>query len=78
MSIIYTITCASDVNNPFATDLVEVEAKSPRKAAQIAEDLCIQHPGKQVFVEFFRKSDGQIGALNRNGHDITGTNWNRK
>ena len=32
--------------------------------------------GNQVFVTWFRKSDGQQGHLNSDGnHDITGTAW---
>jgi len=39
------------------------------KAAESGEEY-------QVFVSFFRPSDGQRGYLNRDGnHEITGTAW---
>lgn len=46
------------------------------KAARThAENLAKENPNKQVFVSFFRKSDGQHGYINREGADVTGSAW---
>lgn len=31
--------------------------------------------GKQVFITWFRESDGQHGYLNRDGHNPVGKSW---
>jgi hypothetical protein len=48
------------------------------KSAAIAsaKKYAEQYPKKQVFISWFRKSDGQRGYLNPDGnHDITGKAW---
>lgn len=45
-------------------------------AAQEADKAEAAGQGQQVFVKWFRKSDGQVGYLNRGGnHAITGKAW---
>ena len=48
-------------------DLTEKEAIEQAKL--YAED------GDEVFITWFRESDGQHGYLNRDGHGITGQAW---
>lgn len=41
-----------------------------------AEEAASRADGNgQVFVEFFRASDGQVGYLNRDGHGPVGRAW---
>lgn len=46
---------------------------SKKAATTLAEKLAAE--GKTIFISFFRKSDGQHGHLNRDGHSITGQAW---
>lgn len=53
-------TVYSDLNRKEATEIAKREAEQD----------------KHVLVTWFRKSDGQLGYLNRDGnHDITGKAW---
>mgnify|MGYP006922195423 FL=1 len=46
---------------------------SAKKAQALARRLAAQNPDKQVFVTFYRSSDGQHGYLNPDGnHSIDG------
>ena len=48
---------------------------SAKKAKKVAKDEAAKNDG-QVFVEWYRKSDGQRGYLNRDGsHAIIGKAW---
>lgn len=51
------------------------EAKTEKEARSTAKKLAEQHPDKQVFIEFFRPSDGQNGYINRNGFSLIGESW---
>ena len=43
-------------------------------AIKIAETECGKE-GHNIFIEWFRPSDGQHGYYNRDGHAITGQAW---
>ena len=44
------------------------------EAIKIAETECGKD-GHNIFIEWFRPSDGQHGYYNRDGHAITGQAW---
>jgi len=47
-----------------------------RNAKATAREYAAQYPDHQIYVTWFRSSDGQHGYLNPNGdHDITGRPW---
>lgn len=49
---------------------------SKKQAENKAVELAAEYPNCLVFVEWFRKSDGQHGYLNQDGnHAITGEAW---
>jgi len=68
----YTITAKNE--NGQSVEWITV--RGDKKAAQEAVKMAKENPKCNVFVEWFRKSDGQHGYLNpgRN-HDITGQAW---
>jgi hypothetical protein len=39
------------------------------------EKLVKKYPDDQIYLCFFRESDGQRGYINRDGADITGEPW---
>ncbi len=49
------------------------EAEGVKAALKAAHTMAARHPGLQVYVSWYRESDGQGGFLNPGGdHDITG------
>lgn len=67
----YTVTVES------AGEIIETTPDRPMfEAQQIAAQKAAQYPRRKVFVEFFRRYDGQKGYLNPDGnHSITGKAW---
>jgi hypothetical protein len=47
--------------------------KSERQAVSLAKELAKN--SKDVYVRFYRPTDGQHGFLNPDGYGITGKNW---
>lgn len=43
-----------------------------------AKQWAKENPDNQVFIEFFRKSDGQQGYINQDGFDLIGSSWTKK
>lgn len=70
--IVYTVIL-SDVFKEYPLQVQE--EKSERDARKTAKKWAKEYPDKLVFIEFFRKSDGQRGYINRNGASITGRSW---
>lgn len=40
-----------------------------------AKEFSEEYNDKNVYIEFFRKSDGQAGYINQDGAGITGVSW---
>lgn len=49
---------------------------SEKDAKQLASEWAAKFVDESVFVEYFRKSDGQKMYLNVDGYDVTGKRWN--
>lgn len=64
MSTKYSIEIDGD-GTPITATTDESARRAGIKAAK-------ENQGKQVFVSFFRSSDGQHGYINRDGADFTG------
>lgn len=57
-------------------DFLQVESVKTQKAAEeLADTWATNNPDKQIFVSFYRASDGQRGYINRDGAAITGKSW---
>lgn len=69
----YTVVVTEEAGSPYP-DYV-IDASSISEAIEKAEEMAEKHPDKLVFVQFFRKSDGQSGYINRDGADIVGRSW---
>jgi len=52
-----------------------VEVSDKEQAKETAERLAKEHNDKQVFIEYFRESDGQRGYINKDGFALTGKSW---
>ena len=55
----------------------DFRTENEQDAIKEAKRLALNNPYKQVFIEYFRKSDGQHGFLNPNGYDLEGVNWSK-
>lgn len=55
--------------------LYEVSFDKQKEAVAQAKKWAGEHLDKQVFISFFRKSDGQQGFINQDGADVTGRSW---
>lgn len=51
-------------------------ANSEKEAKQTAKEWAKKFNNELVYVEYFRKSDGQQMYLNDDGYDLTGKSWN--
>ena len=56
-------------------DKFEEHGLTEKEAARVAERMSREDDGNNVYVSWFRASDGQCGYLNRDGHDTTGERW---
>jgi len=52
-----------------------VEVSNKEQAKKTAKELAKEHSDKQVFIEYFRESDGQQGYINKDGFALTGKSW---
>lgn len=67
----YTVTV-----NKNGIEISSIPDCSQREARKVARDEAKSNPNAQIFVEWFRSSDGQHGYLNPDGnHAITGQAW---
>lgn len=48
---------------------------SKNEAIGLASSLAKENDGAQVFIERFRKGDGQLMYLNEDGFSLTGKSW---
>lgn len=63
------------VDSETSQDIREVSLTSKNIAIQKAREWAGQYPDKQVFIQFYRDSDGQVGYINYDGADLTGKSW---
>lgn len=69
----YTVVLTEQAGSPFPIKL-SVES-SEAAAVTIAKKWAGENPDKLVFIEYFRKRDGQGGYINPDGFNITGVSW---
>jgi hypothetical protein len=70
----YTVTMQNKYGKPAATISGLSKSQAVKEARRMADDP--ENADNQVFVTWFRKSDGQHGYLNPDGdHAITGKSW---
>lgn len=62
----------------YGNTVAEYEERSERDAEESALGLSVDYPACQIFVSWFRASDGQHGFYNPDhNHDAVGKNWNQ-
>jgi len=68
----YTVTEYRDDGIPVESE----DGLTLTEAKRVARSTAHKHPHNQVFIEWFRISDGQHGFVNPDGNDaITGEPW---
>lgn len=66
----YTI---ETIDSSFTPEFIQLGSIPAQLAMAEAHKAAAKHTDQQVFLTFFRRSDGQRGYLNSDGnHDITG------
>ena len=58
-------------------DVKSKNVKSKKEAVELAKQWAEEQNGSenQVYIEFYRESDGQHGYINPTGADVTGKSW---
>lgn len=56
-------------------DVRGIHDLSLKEAKRVAQAMAKKDLAAQVYITWYRRSDGQHGYYNHNGHNITGRPW---